>query len=243
MKAQKISVDLRIVCVALLIIIGGMLVSWRPWSGTSAKRTIDVTGEATIKAEPDEFMFSPSYQKKGADKAAIQKELISKVDMIISELKKLGVDESDITLNSNTYDNFYIDGADQVVSNGLTIVVANKELSQKVQDYLITTAPDGQLTPYPTFSKEKEKEIEAQARSKALADARKKADSTAKELGVKVGKVVTIADQQNAVAMPYFDRALGMGTAEVSSDTKVSLPVLPGKQDVQYSITVTYELK
>jgi uncharacterized protein YggE len=244
MNGQKMSVDLRIVCLVLLSIIAGMLVVWRPWNSSDVPaRTIDVVGEASVEAEPDEFQFYPSYQNKGTEREVIQQELIVKVNEVITQLKVLGVDESDITLNSNSYDNFWEDNGQQVVSNSLTVSVSDKELSQKVQDYLITTTPEGQLTPYPTFSKEKEKEIENQARTLALADAKQKADTTASELGVKVGKVVSVNDQQSGgmypIALRGGDAALGAADATSSS----SLPVLPGKQDINYTITVKYELK
>lgn len=245
MKAQKVSIDLRIVCGVLLAIIAGLIVMWAPWDGSGAsERTIDVVGEASVEAEPDEFQFYPSYQQKGVDKAAIQQELITKVNGVISALKELGVDESDITVMSTSYDNFWEVDGQQVVSNSLTVSVDNKELSQKVQDYLVTTAPDGQVTPTPTFSKEKEKEIENQARTKALADAKQKADTTASELGVKVGKVVSVDDQQSGMSFPmmYGGRG-GVATMEAMDSVSASIPILPGKQDITYTITVTYELK
>jgi uncharacterized protein YggE len=243
MNPQKVSVDLRIVCGVLLVIIVGMLVAWQPWdSNTAPTRTIDVVGEASIEAEPDEFQFYPVYRKKGADKLVIQQELIAQVNEVIAKLKELGVDESDITLSSNTYDNFWEDSGQQVVSNSLTISVNNKELSQKVLDYLVTTAPDGQVTPYPTLSKDKEKEVENQARTKALADAKQKADTTANELGVKVGKVVSVDDQQSSGIYPMTIRE-GVATMEAADSVSSSLPVLPGKQDINYTITVKYELK
>lgn len=240
MKPQSVSVDLRIVCAVLGAIIVAMLLIWRPWQVSNTARTIDVVGEASIEAEPDEFQFYPSYQMKGADKAAIQEQLITKVNEVIAKLKELGVEESDITLNSSSYDNFWLDGNQQVTSNSLTITVADKELSQKVQDYLVTTSPDGQLSPVPTFSKETRKTIEADARTKALADAKQKAESTAGELGARIGKVVLVSDiQSGGVVMPYA-RDMMMQAEGASAS---SLPVLPGKQDINYTINVTFELR
>jgi uncharacterized protein len=243
MKSQKISIDLRIVILVLAGIIAAMLIVWRPWNSSGVERTIDITGEATSEEAPDEYQFMPEYQKKGTDRAVIQAELATQINTVLAELKTLGVRESDITLQSSTYDNYWNDGTQEITSNSLTIKVADKDLAQKVQDYLATTSPYGQITPYAMFSDAKRKNVETLTRSKALADAKAKAEQTATELGLKVGKVVRISDPQNGVVMPYFakssERALGAADAATVS----SLPVLSGTQDITYTVQVTYELR
>lgn len=243
MKNLKISVDLRIVCLVLLAVIAGMIVVWKPWSDSGTKRTISVSGDASQKAEPDEFQFTPSYQDKGSDRLAVQKALADKINSIITKLKELGVVESDITLASSTYDNWYNNGTDEVTSNALTIVVSNKELSQKVQDYLLTTAPQGQITPYPTFSKDKRKKVEEDVRSQAITDAKKKAQRSAEELGMKLGKVVSITDQQGGGIVPMYSTMGVASDAKTISAEATTLPVLSGKQDINYIVEVVYEIK
>ena len=242
-KNLKMSVDLRIVCLVLVAVIAGMVIVWKPWSSSSTKRTISVSGEGSQKAEPDEFQFSPTYQDKGSDRSAVQKALADKINAIIAKLKELGVAESDITLASSTYDNWYNDGTNEVTSNSLTVVVSNKELSQKVQDYLLTTAPEGQITPYPTFSKDKRKKVEEDVRSQAITDAKKKAQRSADELGMKLGKVVTITDQQGGGVMPMYSTMGVAGDAKSISAEATTLPVLSGKQDINYTVEVVYEIK
>jgi uncharacterized protein YggE len=243
LKKQNVSVDLRIVCLVLLAVIAGMIVVWKPWSSVNgSKRTITISGEASQKAEPDEYQFSPSYIEKGSDRAAIQKSLVDKVNQVITKLKELGVAESDITLNSSTYDNYYNDGTNEVTSNSLTVIVSNKELSQKVQDYLLTTSPQGQITPYPTFSTDKRKQLEDDIRVKAIADAKKKAGQTASELGTKLGKVVSITDQNNGIFPMSYSGAVSTMAIEDKA-TVSSLPVLSGKQEVSMTVEVVYEIK
>lgn len=240
LNKQKMSIDLRVICAVLLVALVTSIVLWKPWQTTVA-RTITVSGEATQKAEPDEYQFSPSYQIKGSDRAAIQKELTDKVNNIVAKLKELGVDESDITLASSTYDKYWNDGTNEITSNTITVVVNNKELSQKVQDYLLTTAPEGQLTPYPTFSTEKQKQIEDEVRIAAIADSKKKAEATVAELGAKLGRVVTVEDQSGDMFPTYLMSESSKGAAMDSVAS--SLPVLPGKQEISYTVHVTYQIK
>ncbi len=66
-KTVNLAVDLRIVVISLLIIMLGMLMSWRPWSAAnSTDRSITVTGNATLKSAPDEYVFYPTYEFKNA---------------------------------------------------------------------------------------------------------------------------------------------------------------------------------
>jgi len=241
-KNIKLAVDLRIICVLLLLVIGVLVYFLAPWESKTS-RTITVSGEATTKAEPDEFQFNPTYQKKGTDRAATQQELIAKVNEVVAKLKEIGVEESSITLASSTYDNYYNDGTNEITSNTLTITISDKELSQKVQDYLITTAPEGQISPYASFSTAKRKELEEGVRSEAVADARKKAERTVSELGQKLGKVVSIADNQGGISMPFMGHEGGVMAMDTAGVSRSSLAVLPGKQDVSYTVEVTYEIR
>lgn len=243
MKNQKISVDIRIVCLFLLAVIVGMLLVWKPWSSTVAKRTISISAEASQKAEPDEYQFTPNYQEKGANRAAIQKTLSDKITGVIAKLKELGVKESDITLASSTYENYFNDGTNEVTLNSLTITVTDKALSQKIQDYLLTTSPQGQITPYPTFSTEKRKQLEDEVRSTAIANAKKKATTTATDLGAKLGKVVSITDKPTVGFPVTFQGGAEPNVKVLSSGASSSLPVLPGKQNITYSVEIVYELR
>lgn len=227
----------------LAIAIGVMLFIWKPWSSGTSDRTIEVTGEATIKAEPDAFVFYPNYQFTNTDQAAALAELTKKSDEITKALEGLGVAEKDIKTNSNGYDDVLpareAGSTDITYMLQLTVTVDNQELAQKVQDYLLTTAPTGSVTPSPTFSDEKQKELEAQARDQATKDARTKADQTGKNLGFKVGKVKSVSDGAG-FSIPYR----GMETTiAVDSGAGNSLKLYPGENELPYSVTVVYYIR
>ncbi len=220
-----------------------MLFMWKPWAtSTVDDETISVTGEATIKAAPDEFVFYPIYQFENSDKTAALNALTKKSEEVVAKLKELGVPENKIKTNSSGYDA----GPLKMPENGstyslqLTATVDNQELAQKVQDYLLTTQPTGSVSPTPTFSEGKRKELEAQARELATKDARAKADATAKNLGFKVGKVKSVSDGSSAWTM-----SRGGGDTAISSKpaAEPSLSLNPGENELPYSISVVYYLR
>jgi uncharacterized protein len=238
---MKISLDLRFVVVLLLLVIAGMLLVWKPWaSDETSNRTIEVTGETTVTAKPDEFVFYPNYQFVNADKAAALAELTKKSEEVVAELKKLGVADKHIKTNASGYDYPVYDATtkDTTYNVQLTVTVNNLALAQKVQDYLLTTSPSGSVTPQPAFSKAKQKELEAKARDGATKDARAKAEQMAKNLGFGVGKVKSVADSQGFDAIPYATDA-----RELTAKAERSLTVQPGENDLPYSVTVVYYLR
>ena len=148
-----VSIDLRIVCVLLLVIILAMIGIWKPWQASGGTdRTVTVTGTGKITAEPDYYQFSPSFQK------ATTAELNTQVNTVTAKLKELGVAEKDIQVQSSAYKS--ADSTSPMIAPApekdatyayLTVKVASKELAQKVQDYIGTTGAQGQLTAYPFF--------------------------------------------------------------------------------------------
>jgi len=240
------ALDLRIIIAILLTIMTGMLLVWKPWQqapGANA-RTITVTGEATVKAEPDEYVFYPTYQFKNADKAAALKELTAKSNVIVAKLKELGVADKQIKTNAggSDYQIYYPENTtDPTYSLTLTITLDNRESAQKVQDYLVTTSPTGSVTPQASFSTAKRKDLENQARDKATKEARSKADQSAKNLGFKIGAVKSVEDGAGFGGPIPLGREMSGG--ESVSDAKQELTVQPGENELNYTVTVVYFLR
>jgi uncharacterized protein len=193
-KNLTISLDFRIVSLVLLVALIGLVIYTKPWQQATSGETrkITISGEATLEAEPDEYVFYPSWEKSTQD------EITALNDSLLKGLKEVGVEDSSIKNNASVYDDYRPMPAVEpgqpekslVRTLSLTITVGNKDLAQKVQDYLLTTSPQGAITPSVQFSTQKQKTLEDEARSAAIADAKKRAETTASGLDAKVGKVL-----------------------------------------------------
>jgi uncharacterized protein len=243
----NLALDLRIVVVALLVVIVAMLALWRPWvSKATTDRTVQVTGEATVKAKPDEFLFYPNYEVKNTDKTAALNEVSQKSSDITKKLKDLGVADKDIKTSSSGYDYpvYYGNGDTPTYTLQFTITTHDVTLTQKVQDYLVTTSPTGTVSPQAQFSDAKRKQLESQARTNAAKDARTKADQLGKNVGFKITKVKTITDGDGfgGGIRPLYsaDKAMSANSTDSASP---SLTVQPGENDLSYSVTVDYYIK
>lgn len=238
----RLSLDYRIIILLLLAVIAGMLIAWRPWDKAGGgERTVKVTGEAKIKAEPDQFVFYPSYEFKNADKSVALKELSAKSEEITNKLKELGVEASKIKTNSSGFDQPVYNQPDSKEATyylSFTVTLTNRDLSQKIQDYLVSTNPSGQVSPQPSFSDTKRKELESQARDAASKEARSKAEQSAKNLGFKVGDVKSIEDGGG-----FGDVYPIMQEADMAAAPATRLGIQPGENELNYSVTVTYYVR
>ncbi|HEV7454764.1 MAG TPA: SIMPL domain-containing protein [Candidatus Saccharimonadales bacterium] len=244
---RSVSVDLRVIITVLVVVIGAMLVVWKPWATKLVSdRTVHVTGDARVTAKPDEFLFYPSYEFKNADKTAALAAVSQKSADITKQLKALGVADKDIKTSSSGYDYpiYYGGTGDATYTLQMTITAHDLAAAQKVQDYLVTTAPTGSVTPEASFSDTKRKQLEAQARNAAAKDARTKADDMAKNVGFKVVKVKAISDDQGFANGGIRPFAAATDSKALSANAATpSLTVQPGENDLQYTITVEYYIK
>lgn len=249
-KRINLSLDIKSLIIILLIIaLGSVLYLWGPWSGKTNddSRIVSVTGQATIKAEPDEYVFYPSYDFKNADKDAALAAMTKKSDELVAKIKELGVEDKDIKTNAGGYEQgaYYpiVDSDSTTYTLSLTITLSSRELAQKIQDYLVSTAPTGAVSPLATFSKEKQNQLESQARDEATKDARAKADQSAKNLGFKINKVKSVEDGYgfgDILPMEGDARTLDSGSSAAQAP---KLSVQPGENELSYSVTVIYYIK
>lgn len=255
METNHQSANMRILVIVLASILGATLLAWRPWTDAS-KQTITVTGEATVKAVPDEFTFTPQYQKT----ATSAQEAIASVSAVgnasVAKMKSLGAKDSEITTNvttSKSYEPVPLSSEggpggiptpigsvskDIVATYTITATLHDKAVAQKALDYLATTPVLYAVTPQSTFSADTKKKLQAQARTEGVQDAHSKAVDIAKGLGSHLGSVVSVTEPTGGIGI------MPLSKASISSSTDANTtPVLEtGMQDVTYSVTVVYRI-
>jgi len=233
----------KVIQFALLVAILSLLVWSAPWNSNnnSSERTITVTGETTIKAVPDEFTFSPYFQESGMDKDVIKTSLTKKTNATVEKLTELGVKKDNITLDASSYDNWYYRANEEgTLTINLKIVVSDKGIAQKVQNYLLTLDVKGQISPRASFSKAKQKTLDAQAVEEASNDAKSKAETQANLFNAKLGKALTI--NQGSDSIFFGLREVVAQPLALKDSPTATLPVLPGRNEYNQKVTVVYEL-
>jgi uncharacterized protein YggE len=155
------------------------------------------------------------------------------------------VKDEEMKLDLSSFDYWYwAKNEEGTATASITIEVTDKDLTQKIQDYLLTTDAKGTQSPQSSFSKSKQKELDSQVTDEAIDDAKKKAEQQANKLGAKIGKVIEVNQSQDTVfpmAMTDSSALSVSGGAEISA--RASVPVLVGQNEYTQTVTVTYELK
>jgi len=245
-KSFTISLNPWWLALALALLSGVLgFLTWRGTDSTNPNdRTVTVTGETTLKAEPDEYVFYPSYEFKNPDKTAGLSELTAKSDEVVSGLKKVGVADRDIKTDAGGYRDYYYfnrETSTHTYTLTVTVTVHDRDMAQKVQDYLTGTSPSGAVSPNATFSKAKRIKLESQGRDEATKDARAKAEQQAKNLGFTVGKVKNVSDSGGGVdTIPMLSSEADTRSMGPKAP---SLSVQPGENDLNYFVTVTYYIR
>jgi len=91
----------------------------------------------------------------------------------------------------------------------------------------------------PNFSIDNEDALKAQARKKAIDDAKEKAATLAKDLGVRLGKITSFSESGNYPS-PMYDRGM-MSVSAAKESAPAQIP--KGENTISSDVSITYEIR
>ncbi len=223
----------------------------------SGPTTISVIGEGEVSAIPDIGKFSFSVMAEGVDAIKAREVSNTKTNDVLAFLKEKGVEEKDIKTESySLYPKYkyeqrpcpvgsYCPG-DQVqdgfeVMQTISVKVRNIDLAGD----LVAGVGDKGATNLSglEFTIDDTSVLKEEARKEAIADAKAKAEVLAKELNVRLERMVGYYEDENGGPVPYY----GMGEdmmVKTAMETAPASPDLPVGENVTKSrVTITYQIK
>jgi uncharacterized protein YggE len=257
---RKFSSGFKLLTIILSVIVIGLIIVilfvWKPWQPNvkASDRVITVTGEATLTATPDEYTFNPSYDFTNSDQQTALSQLTAMSNQLVSKLESLGVPSKDIQISSDGYNSGnYLpvpvsqDNGQYTYELDPTFTIDdNTSLAQKVQNYLVTTNPTGDVSPSVDFSTAMKSSLADKARSQAEQNARFNAEQSAKNLGFKIAAVKNVvdnglSDNNNVSPCSGASDSICAGTSlDSSASPSPSLDLQPGQNQLYYSVQVQY---
>jgi len=224
-------------------------------AGVPATNTIFVAGEGEVFAVPDiaEISFSARVEKKTVAEA--QKEVTSKMNAAIDFVEKSGVAKKDIkTTGYNAYPRYEYSEvvclsldcpkpgqrilAGYEVTHTILVKVRDTEKAGDILDGLGKLKVDDLSGP--NFSIDDDDKLKAEARKKAIADAKEKAEILARDLGVKLVRVVSFSESGDYPI--YYGKAVGFGMGgDAESAPTPSIP--KGENKITSNVSITYEIR
>jgi hypothetical protein len=226
--------------------------------GATASNVISFDGKGEVSAVPDLATISFTLMDDEKEMKTAQDKVTAKEAAVLSFLSKSGIDKKDIKTEAyNSYPK-YDYGQPCVYSSTMGIVrpcVANSpkiigyEVSENISVKIRDIAKAGEVLKGigsigvsdlsgPNFSIEDEDKLKEQARKMAIRDAKEKAEALARDLGVKLVRVVNFSENGS-----YFPMMYGKGMA-VADSAPAPAPELPtGENKITSNVTITYEIR
>lgn len=230
---------------------------WKEWREIKPERQITVSGEGKVVARPDIATFSASVVTQAEKVKDAQLENTRRSNAVIGFFKQQGVDEKDIkTVSYNIFPQYQYpkdlpclgypcppQKPPRIVSyevrHTLEVKVRDLETVDILLDGVITNGANevGSVS----FDIEKKDALLAEARRKAIDDAKEKARVLAKDLGVRLGKLVGFSETGGP--LPVFARQLE-AKGGFSVEAAPSVPeVEAGEQEIRVNVSLTYEFR
>ncbi len=217
--------------------------------------TLTFQGQGEVVVVPDASEFSFSVQFESLEVSEAQDEVASLVNEIIEYLKQSGVSEEKIKTVSYSvfpryenrpvsaiYDERIIWPNSERVLVGYEVVHTTRVVVDELErsGELVGGVGERGATNISgiIFTVSDEKEIKNVARRLAIEEAKREAEVVAKDLGVKLVRVVSFSENQ-----PGFFTRMEM-SKDSMQDYSVDQPVFsPGEEKIISTVIITYEIK
>jgi len=216
--------------------------------------SISVTGEGEAVSIPDiaSFSFSVSADAKLVNDA--QDKVTRKIDAILASLKSLGIEDKDIKTTDYSVwpkysyepvicSNSYCPPSKQVpdgytASHGISLKIRKTEDAGKA----LALVGDGGASNISgiSFGVDDPDKLTEEARALAIVDAKKKAKTLSKELGVRLVRVVSFYDNTGGGG-PYYAEGFGGDMVKTSAVPPPTIPT--GENKTIVNVTITYEIR
>ncbi len=213
---------------------------------TTKTDSFTVSGEGKVTLVPDIARIEAGVTAQGPSIKVVQQELNKKIKAISDAIKKQGVNDKDIqTTNYSVNPQYdYRSGTQKITgyeaSSNFSIKVRNMDNATAVID--VATANGANQIGGISFDVDDKTAVENEARAKAVADAKKKAETAAKTAGFSLGRVINYNENSGNFGrpMPMYAKAelMNAGAAD-----QVATTIEPGSQDITISVSLSYEIR
>ena len=228
----------RISAIAALTIAMAAVIA--PSAQAASSRYITVTSQGAVKVVPDAVRINATVTNVGTTSkealaATAKSSAAVRAALLAAKIDKKDIATQTVSINPEyKYENNTSTLIGYRASQSFTIVVRAASTAGDVVDAIVAAGGDSlQLSGATPFVLDNTKATDA-ARTAAVKNARAKASSYAKLLGVKLGKVTYLIE--NSSPTPYVPV---MAVAKTEADSTV---IDLGEQDVSVSVTVKWSL-
>lgn len=207
--------------------------------------TVNIEGVGVAQAKPDVSKITFYVESKKSTLEEAQKDNSTRTNALLEKLTALGMEKKDVQSSYyNSYENQIYDDKTMthksfgwIVSQSLEVTIRDLEKISLVLEMLGQNGASN--ISGPNFSVENDSTALQEARIKALADAKNRAQTIAKELGVKLGSPNSYSEYKEDV--PGYGYAMKGEMMDASGS--VAPTIEPGQNSIKLHVTVSYVLE
>jgi uncharacterized protein YggE len=233
--------NIAVLSVALALVAGVASVPAAS-AATSPSRYVTITADGSVKVVPDAVRMNATVTVIAGTSKEAQAQVSSTAAAVRAALTAAKIDKKDIATQSITVYpeyNYTQEAGSKLIgyrsSQSFAIIIRNAANAGDIVDSVVAAGGDNlQINGVSPFVLDSTKAAES-ARAVAVKNAKSKAASYAKLLGVKLGKVTFIVENYAPASYPV---QVALGKAQDAMSTVVDL----GQQDVTVSVTVRWAL-
>jgi len=234
-----------------LILLLGM--AWPAWAQvvqvSRGNKTIEISLSESVKVDPEIAEIKIGVQNYGRSKEMAYDENVRVANQILQALLDAGVPRTSIETQAiklerpSTYGLAETPKEQQFSASQSWIIRSPAGEAQKIVD--IAVGAGANEVEDVEWSASDPTALEAQANAAAIAKARKVADATARQMGIKVGELLYVS---NRVVRPYDLQGGGGGQVAafgyaVAARVRTPLKLFPGKVERSATLTVVFALE
>ncbi|MBI2055992.1 MAG: SIMPL domain-containing protein [Candidatus Sungbacteria bacterium] len=229
--------------------------------GVQEIRQLSVTGEGKVAVKPDIALFNASVLTQAKKVGDAQAENTKRSNAVMAFLKSKGVEERDIkTVGYSVYPQYTYpeppcypgapcsvrssaktpEIASYDVRHTIEIKIRNLDLVDDLLEGIVSSGANevGSIN----FTFDKPEAVHAEARKKAIEDAKMKAETIARDMGVKLKRITGFSESGGGYPIFAYSAKAGIGGGTGGGD--VATPeVSAGEQEIISNVTIMYEFR
>jgi uncharacterized protein YggE len=234
---------LPILAALLLAAAAATACTWQAGASSGTQRTFSVSGHGEARSAPDIAMVSTGVRTQGATaKEALQRNTAAMTG-VFKAMKEMGIADKDMQTSNFSVQPIYEPyregqpNQQRIVAyqvfNQVTVTVRDLARLGEALDTFVS-AGSNELQGV-NFSIDKPEPLQDEAREAAIREALHKAELMAKAAGVKLGRLVTMAESGGGRPMPAMAMSMRAEKADV--------PIAAGEQLLAADVSLTFEIK
>lgn len=207
------------------------------------KPGITVSGEGSVFGEPDVALATLGVQADAASVGDARSQAAASMDAMLKALKDGGVAEKDIQTTQFSVEPRYDFSNNKqqligfTVTNTATVKIHEIDKTGELVDAAITAGGDLARVQGLQFTIDDPSALQDEARQKAMADAKRRADTLAQAAGIELGDPRSIAEGGGPAPI-----MLGAAESAAFLD-QARTPIETGQLEVKIQVSVVYGLK